>query len=83
MSADISRFEKIWNRKDDNLKIFTIPQAVKDKIFELRTPDRPYSLPISSSKWVHQEIAVKTFLEKEHGILAMATGTGKTSNPRK
>lgn len=78
VSADISRFEKIWNRKDGNLKIFTIPQAVKDKIFELRTPDRPYSLPISSSKWVHQEIAVKTFLEKEHGILAMATGTGKT-----
>ena len=78
VDADIVRFEKIWNRKDRNLKIFTIPQAVKNKIFELRTPDRPYSLPTGSSKWVHQDIAVKTFLEKEHGILAMATGTGKT-----
>ena len=78
VNADIVRFEKIWNRKDRNLKIFTIPQAVKNKIFELRTPDRPYSLPTGSSKWVHQDIAVKTFLEKEHGILAMATGTGKT-----
>lgn len=78
VDADISRFEKIWNRKDSNLKIFTVPQAVKEKIFELRTPDRPYSLPTSSSKWIHQEIAVKTFLEKEYGILAMATGTGKT-----
>ena len=58
--------------------MFTIPQAVKDKIFELRTPDRPYSLPAGSSKWIHQDMAVKTFLEKEHGILAMATGTGKT-----
>lgn len=58
--------------------MFTIPQAVKNKIFELRTPDRPYSLPAGSNKWVHQDIAVKTFLEKEHGILAMATGTGKT-----
>ena len=58
--------------------MFTIPQAVKNKIFELRSPDRPYSLPAGSSKWVHQDIAVKTFLEKEHGILAMATGTGKT-----
>ena len=58
--------------------MFTIPQAVKNKIFELRTPDRPYSLPSGSNKWVHQDIAVKTFLEKEHGILAMATGTGKT-----
>lgn len=78
VDSDISRFEKIWHRKDRNLKMFTIPQAVKDKIFELRTPDRPYSLPTDSNKWVHQDIAVKTFLEKEHGILAMATGTGKT-----
>lgn len=78
VDADTVRFEKIWNRKDRNLKIFTIPQAVKNKIFELRTPDRPYSLPTGSSKWLHQDIAVKTFLEKEHGILAMATGTGKT-----
>lgn len=78
VDADTARFEKIWNRKDRNLKIFTIPQAVKNKIFELRSPDRPYSLPAGLSKWVHQDIAVKTFLEKEHGILAMATGTGKT-----
>lgn len=78
VDADTAHFEKIWNRKDRNLKMFTIPQAVKNKIFELRSPDRPYSLPVGSSKWVHQDIAVKTFLEKEHGILAMATGTGKT-----
>lgn len=78
VDADTARFEKIWNRKDRNLKMFTIPQAVKNKMFELRSPDRPYSLPAGSSKWVHQDIAVKTFLEKEHGILAMATGTGKT-----
>lgn len=78
VDADTTRFEKIWNRKDRNLKMFTIPQAVKNKIFELRSPDRPYSLPAGSSKWVHQDIAVKTFLEKEHGILAMATGAGKT-----
>ena len=78
VDADTARFEKIWNRKDRNLKMFTIPQAVKNKIFELRSPDRPYSLPAGSSKWVDQDIAVKIFLEKEHGILAMATGTGKT-----
>ena len=83
VDADTARFEKIWNRKDRNLKMFTIPQAVKNKIFELRSPDRPYSLPAGSSKWVHQDIAVKTFLEKEHGILAMATGTGKTVTAKK
>lgn len=78
VDADTSRFEKIWDRNDHNIRIFTIPQAVKEKIFELRTPGRPYSLPASSNKWIHQDLAVKAFLEKEHGILAMATGTGKT-----
>lgn len=76
--ADAARFEKIWNKKDGNLKLFTIPQAVQEKIFELRTLDRPYSLPAESNKWIHQDLAVKAFLEKEHGILEMATGTGKT-----
>lgn len=78
VDADRVRFEKIWSQNDPNLKIFTIPQAVRNKIFELRTPNRPYPLPGGSNKWVHQDMAVKTFLEKEHGILAMATGTGKT-----
>ena len=70
VDADTARFEKIWNRKDRNLKIFTIPQAVKNKIFELRSPDRPYSLPAGSSKWVHQDIAVKTFVENLSGRLS-------------
>lgn len=29
-------------------------------------------------QWKHQEDAIKIFLEKKHGILEMATGTGKT-----
>lgn len=78
VEADISRFEKIWTRKDRNIKIYTVPQAVKKRIFELRTPHRPYLLPENLNKWIHQDLAVQTFLEKEHGILAMATGTGKT-----
>ena len=79
VDSDIARFEKIWNCKDKNLKMYTIPQAVKSSIFELRTSDRPYS-PVknTSNKWNHQERAVDCFIEKEHGILAMATGTGKT-----
>jgi len=32
-----------------------------------------------TSLWKHQEEAVNTFLEKERGILEMATGTGKTT----
>lgn len=73
------RFERIWNCQDENLRIYTVPQAVKEKIFELRTADRPYSkVKHKEDKWAHQEKAVECFMEKEHGILAMATGTGKT-----
>ncbi len=79
VEADITRFEKIWECKDKNLKIYTIPNAVKERIFQLRTSKRPYKKEQSeSSKWIHQDKAVECFIEKEHGILAMATGTGKT-----
>lgn len=79
VQADIDRFNKLWDSKDKNLKIYSIPLAIKNKIFKLRTADRPYSLPHKAkNKWEHQDIAVSRFMEKEHGILAMATGTGKT-----
>ena len=79
VEADITRFEKIWGCKDKNLKIYTIPNAVKERIFQLRTSKRPYKRGLSeSNKWIHQDKAVECFMEKEHGILAMATGTGKT-----
>lgn len=32
----------------------------------------------TSKKWIHQEEAISIFLEKKHGILEMATGSGKT-----
>lgn len=79
VESDRKRFEKIWNREDKNLRIYTIPSAVKERIFQLRTSDRPYNKVNNiSNKWIHQDIAVEKFVEKEHGILAMATGTGKT-----
>lgn len=79
VEVEKARFERIWTRQDENLKIYTIPQAVKDKIFELRTADRPYSsVKRHEDKWAHQDKAVECFLKYRHGILAMATGTGKT-----
>ncbi len=79
VDADAQRFNLLWNCKDSNLKIYTTPQAIKDKIFALRTSDRPYhKVKKEKHKWEHQDKAVDCFIEKEHGILAMATGTGKT-----
>lgn len=80
VEADIKRFEKIWGCKDKNLKIYTIPKAVKEQIFQLRTSKRPYKRgQCESDKWSYQDKAVERFMEKEHGIFAMATGTGKTN----
>ena len=79
VEADAERFNRLWDRKDANLKIYDIPEAIKDKIFSLRTSDRPYSATQKpENKWVHQDKALACFVEKKHGILAMATGTGKT-----
>lgn len=79
VESDIMRFERLWHGQDKNLKIYNIPTAIKDRIFTLRNSDRPYAHKSApSNKWEHQHKAVECFLEKEHGILAMATGTGKT-----
>lgn len=79
VESDIMRFERLWHGQDKNLKIYNIPTAIKDRIFTLRNSDRPYTHKSApSNKWEHQDKAVERFLEKEHGILAMATGTGKT-----
>lgn len=79
VDEDIARFEKIWNEQDKNLRIYTVPTAIKQQIFKLRTSDRPYKKDYTrENKWIHQDHAVECFMEKENGILAMATGTGKT-----
>ena len=79
VESDAERFNRLWYCKDSNLKIYTTPEAIKLKIFKLRTADRPYHLAKKpNNKWAHQDKAVSCFMEKEHGILAMATGTGKT-----
>ena len=79
VESDIMRFERLWHGQDKNLKIYNIPTAIKDRIFTLRNSDRPYTHKSAPpNKWEHLDKAVECFLEKEHGILAMATGTGKT-----
>jgi len=79
VDADAARFEKIWNDREKNLRMYTVPEAIKDKIFKLRSSNRPYKKPKDNfNKWLHQDIAVEMFLQKQNGILAMATGTGKT-----
>jgi superfamily II DNA or RNA helicase len=83
------KFQRLWKNEDPNVQTYTLPDAAQEKILNLRTRDRPYSDPSrqvhdpesdyeAESKWRHQDKAVKRFLKEERGVLAMATGTGKT-----
>ena len=78
------RFALLWSNKDPNVAVFDLPEAIRKNLakFSLSRP-RPYpGLPSRHSpepdKWQHQHHALTVFLEKQHGVLEMATGTGKT-----
>lgn len=45
---DTRRFERLWNNRDPNVRIFEMPEAAREQILRLRTPERPYSKP----KWM-------------------------------
>jgi superfamily II DNA or RNA helicase len=89
VQADAERFERLWKKKDPNVRVFDLAEAAQEQIIQLRTDNRPYSQPrwsksqsIASLKkadlWRHQSESISIFLEKQRGILEMATGTGKT-----
>ena len=77
-------FETLWNETNQDVLVFDFPEASRKKLIKI---SKRYSLPSSGGadevkevdrKWIHQENALDIFLEKERGILNMATGTGKT-----
>lgn len=86
---DVLRFERLWENRDQNVRVFELPEAAREQILSLRTRERPYSkltsnnptisgVPDKRGLWTHQSKAIEAFLEQERGILEMATGTGKT-----
>ena len=102
--ADARRFERLWNNEDPNVRIFLLPEAVKEAILKLRTNERPYEAPAGTGaenlfqleedrpdpsrgfapppSFVvrdYQKAAMRAWLKAEgRGVLAMATGSGKT-----
>ncbi len=75
-----THFEALWNNTDEGIDTYTFPEAAKRKLLQIcHTTNLQFSNPSSESKkWRHQEEALQKFLIAEHGILDMATGTGKT-----
>jgi len=89
VEEDEQRFARIWLGREHNLRIFHLPEAIREGILALRTDDRPYPKP--EPHWLstislpgifprtYQEKAIEKWEENgRRGILDMATGTGKT-----
>jgi superfamily II DNA or RNA helicase len=85
------RFERLWSNEDSNLRVYNLPEAARQAIIRVRDEGdpRPYNLPsrlkahysgyFSAELWDHQNEAIRAWEENNrHGILAMATGSGKT-----
>lgn len=51
VEADAQRFEKLWNNQDPNVRIYLLPEAVREQILKLRPVERPYPRP----PWIEPE----------------------------
>ncbi len=87
------RFEDLWNDHDPNVETYSIPEGIKEDIAELRDYDnRPYT-PFddpdepTTTEGAENEITLRDYQREAvdnwfdnncHGLLRMATGTGKT-----
>ena len=92
VDIDSRRFERLWTNLDMNVKVYDIPDAIKQKIISFKQENpRPYDFTKSSENKRapktpraiiprdYQQEAVRAWEENGHqGILNMATGTGKT-----
>ena len=72
--ALIDQIKASASTKRPQIKINTEPSVDKpNEVISVKQDE------IEAHKWRHQDDALKVFIEKKAGILAMATGTGKTA----
>lgn len=80
----VEAFQRLWNGRTANLEIVDFTKATEEILRPYKRPSRPPAVGepgepyVTVNKWRHQDEAVSRFLEKERGVLNMATGTGKT-----
>jgi superfamily II DNA or RNA helicase len=81
----IENFERLWKNETQGLAIIEFPEAARNKLLQYRPQAKPKLeeqpnpiVLINRALWRHQDEAVAEFLNKERGVLEMATGTGKT-----
>ncbi|WP_040978387.1 DEAD/DEAH box helicase family protein [Oceanobacillus jeddahense] len=73
-------FEDLWNDSTPNLSVIEIPAIIKEKLLTYRKGSKPMSSkPEQMKPRPYQEEAIQAVKNNHwHGILEMATGTGKT-----
>ena len=94
VNADSERFERLWNNLDPNVQVYTLPDAARARILQLRSDARPYPIAnrnilnlFNTGPRVPPELTLRDyqlqaieawFANDCRGLLEMATGTGKT-----
>lgn len=89
-----NRLVKLWEGSNRQFKVYTIPEAIRQKFIKLRrTGIRPYVIPHKTAQitsnlgvpncntklYPYQEDAIKSWISANcRGVFEMATGTGKT-----
>lgn len=77
----IGQFDEAWAGGATGLKVLPLSHTSLERI-KTYAPEAKPTLTVKGgyrpNKWRHQDEAAAKFLEVRHGILEMATGTGKT-----
>lgn len=82
------RFERLWNDRDRNVDVYTVPESVEEDIADLRDREnRAYDSPGGAASDPEPEITLRDYQQEAvdgwfdngyRGLFQMATGTGKT-----
>lgn len=77
-------FDETWNGRSPGTKVYKPSASILEQLAEIsrasrrRTPVQIDEATQRPPPWPHQQKAIDEFLTKRHGVLEMATGTGKT-----
>ena len=74
-------FDDTWNNIEEGVSVIKLSERALSRVVSHAPSDIPNRLPrkfLGFNTWNHQNEAIEKFLQHKHGVLEMATGTGKT-----
>jgi len=74
----LDHFNRLWKDTEKGVKVYDFPETLEKKLIRIVKESAVSKKNEDSNKWRHQDDAITLLLQKERGILNMATGTGKT-----